>query len=141
MPRAGNTIRGLLIDNAYSGVFLDGPNATNKRIVGNWIGFNRDNSLPPRGLAGVWLNNGAHDNFVGTPDLADRNVIGNSDKAVYSYGAGHRRQHHPEQRRCASSRTAHGASARPASTTTSAPRTRWLAAAELNEGNVIGPNC
>ena len=86
--RPNNTIRGMLMANAYSGVFLDTPSAANNRIVGNWIGFNRDNSLPPRGHAGVWLNNGAHDNLVGTPDLADRNVIGNSDKGVYEYGAG-----------------------------------------------------
>lgn len=86
VPRGGNVISGLLINNAQRGIFLDGPASTGNVVVGNWIGFNRDNSLPPRGIDGVRLNNGAHDNVIGTPALADRNVIGNWDKAVYSYG-------------------------------------------------------
>ncbi len=88
VPRAGSTIRGLLINNTYSGIFVDTSSAVNNRIVGNFIGFNADGSLPARGRAGVWLNNGATGTIVGTPVLADRNVIGNYDKGVYSYGAG-----------------------------------------------------
>ena len=88
VARPGNTIRGLLMSNAYRGVFLDTPNATGNQIVGNLIGFNADGSLAQKAHAGVYLNNGAHDNNVGTPALADRNVIGNSDKSVYFYGAG-----------------------------------------------------
>jgi PKD repeat protein len=88
VPRSGSTVRGLLINNAYRSVFLDTPNATNNRVVGTFIGFHPDNSLPPRGRAGVWLNTGASQNLIGTPALADRNVIGNYDKAIYSYGSG-----------------------------------------------------
>lgn len=88
LPRPGNTIRGLLIGNTYRGIFLDTANASGNTIAGNWLGFNRDNSLPPRGYAGVLLNNGAHDNVVGTPALADRNYIGNWSKAIFSYGGG-----------------------------------------------------
>ncbi len=85
---ANNTIRGLLLSNADRPIFLDGAAANGNTLIGNWIGFNRDGSLPPRGRAAVWLNNGAHDNFIGTPALADRNVIGNYDKGIYSYGSG-----------------------------------------------------
>jgi len=87
VPQRDNVIRGLLLNNTQRGIFLDGPASTGNLVVGNWIGFNRDNSLPPRGIDGVRFNSGAHDNIVGTPALADRNVIGNWDKAIYGYGA------------------------------------------------------
>jgi CSLREA domain-containing protein len=86
--RAGSVFRGMLLSNSYRGVFMDGPAATNNRVVGNFIGFNPDNSLPPRGRAGVLMQIGAHHNVVGTSNLADRNVIGNFDKGIYQYGAG-----------------------------------------------------
>ena len=89
LPQSGNSVRGLLLNTAYRGIFMDGPSAANNVIAGNWIGFNRDNSLQtPRGATGVMLNSGAHDNVIGTPDLADRNVVGNWDKAIYSSGTG-----------------------------------------------------
>ncbi len=88
VPRSGSTIRGLLINNSYSGIFVDTTAAIGNRIVGNFIGFNPDNSLTPRGRSGIWLNNGASGTVIGTSALADRNVIGNADKGVYSYGAG-----------------------------------------------------
>jgi CSLREA domain-containing protein len=88
VPRGGNTIRGLLIDNTLRGVFVDTANGANNQIIGNFMGFNRDNSLPSRGNDGVLLNNGAHDNLIGTPALADRNVIGNYDKALFESGPG-----------------------------------------------------
>ena len=37
----GNTIRGLAIGNVYRAIFLDGADAHDNRIVGNWIGFTR----------------------------------------------------------------------------------------------------
>jgi len=67
---------------------MDTPNSRGNRVIGTFIGFNADNSLPARGRAGVWINNGARENLIGTPALADRNVIGNYDKAIYSYGSG-----------------------------------------------------
>ena len=88
VPRAGSTIKGLLINSSYSGIFIDTTAAVGNRVVGNFIGFNPDYSLPPRGRAGVWMNNGATGTVIGAPALADRNVIGNVDKGVYSYGAG-----------------------------------------------------
>ena len=88
IARPGNTIRGLMLQQSYSGIFLDTAASTGNRIVGNFMGFNTDYTLGQRGHAGVWLNNGAHDNFIGTPALADRNVVGNYDKGIYSYGSG-----------------------------------------------------
>ena len=83
----GNTIRGLLINNIYQGIFLDGNDARDNRIVGNWIGF-QANGSPTAGQVGIVINTGSKSNRVGTPDLADRNVIGNSKKGIDSYGPG-----------------------------------------------------
>jgi len=88
VPQGGSTFRGLLINNAYRGIFMDTSNSRENRVVGTFIGFNPDNSLTPRGRAGVWMQSGASQNIIGTPDLADRNVIGNYDKGIYSYGTG-----------------------------------------------------
>lgn len=84
----GNTVRGLAMGNLYRGFFLDGVNAHSNRIIGNWIGFRGDGSNWPMAGYGVLLNTGSHDNVVGTPKLADRNVIGNWTAAVDSYGPG-----------------------------------------------------
>jgi CSLREA domain-containing protein len=85
---SGNTVRGLAMGNLYRGVFLDGVNAFDNRIIGNWIGFRGDGTSWPFAGYGILLNTGSHDNQVGTPKLADRNVIGNWTAAVDSYGPG-----------------------------------------------------
>ena len=89
IARPGNTVRGMLLNNGFRGVFIDGPNASDNRIIGNWMGFNKDNSLfSPRGIAGVQINGGAKQNKLGMPTLADRNVIGNYDKGIWYSGSG-----------------------------------------------------
>ncbi len=88
VAQSGNTIRGLAFDNAYRGIFLDTPNAHDNYVVGDWFGFTASGSNGNRGHAGVALNNGANHNFIGTADVADRNVAGNQDKALYAYGTG-----------------------------------------------------
>ena len=40
------------------------------------------------GIHGVLVNTGANNNVIGTPDLADRNFLGNWDAAIDNYGAG-----------------------------------------------------
>jgi hypothetical protein len=88
---AGNTLRGLLINNDYRAIVVDGPNATGNRIVGNLIGYGRDGTpwLPAaRSQFGLVLNAGANHTVVGTPDLADRNVIGTHLHAIENYGPG-----------------------------------------------------
>ena len=83
----GNTIRGFLINNVWRGIFLDGVNANNNRIVGNWLGFTAS-QLASGGQYGVLLNTGSNRNLIGTPALADRNVIGNWGAGIDLYGPG-----------------------------------------------------
>ncbi|MBA2569565.1 MAG: right-handed parallel beta-helix repeat-containing protein, partial [Chloroflexi bacterium] len=85
---AGNTFRGLLIDNVYRGIFIDTAGGTDNRIVGNWIGFHSDGSNAAPGNFAIVLNTGAVRNQVGTSALADKNVIGNYTHAVDEYGPG-----------------------------------------------------
>jgi CSLREA domain-containing protein len=84
----GNTIRGLLIDNVFRGILLDGIDAHDNRIIGNWIGFTRTGALLNKGSYGILLNNGASNNLVGTPTLGGRNLVGNYNTAIDQYGAG-----------------------------------------------------
>ena len=87
MTSGNNTIRGFVMSNLWRGVFIDGADASNNRVIGNWIGYT------PLGLAsggqyGIVLNVGAHDNIVGAPALEDRNVIGNWAAGIDVYGPG-----------------------------------------------------
>lgn len=84
----GNVIRGLLINNVYRPIFIDGDDAHGNYVVGNLLGFTAAGNNHSSGNFGVILNTGSHDNHVGTPDLADRNVIGNYSHAVDNYGPG-----------------------------------------------------
>ncbi|MCY7416894.1 MAG: right-handed parallel beta-helix repeat-containing protein [Chloroflexi bacterium] len=85
---AGNTVRGLVMNNLYRGVLLDGVDAHDNRIIGNWIGFTRTGGNASGQNFGVTLNTGSSHNSIGTPTLANRNVIGNYTHAIESYGAG-----------------------------------------------------
>ncbi len=83
----GNTIRGLILSYFYRGIMIDGRNAIGNKVIGNWLGFtatgtNTDNQF------GVLLNTGAKSNRVGTPNLADRNIMGNGKDGVDHYGPG-----------------------------------------------------
>lgn len=85
----GNTVRGLVIGNVWRGMFIDGADAHDNQIVGNWLGFSRTGGLASsQGQYGIVLNTGANSNRIGTPDLADRNVIGNWSVGVDEYGPG-----------------------------------------------------
>jgi len=140
VPQKGNTFRGLLLDNALRGVFLDSVNATGNVIVGNFMGFNRDGSLPGRGADGVYFNNGAHDNVLGTTDVADRNVIGNYDKAVYSYGPG--TDANVVQNNALCVRPDGGtAICQTAVDFDFGPKNALVGGSNPNEGNVVGPTC
>jgi CSLREA domain-containing protein len=83
----GNTIRGLAISYLNVGIMLDGANATQNRIIGNWIGFSGAGANYG-GTYGVLVNTGANNNLIGTPDLADRNLIGSWATGVNHYGPG-----------------------------------------------------
>jgi CSLREA domain-containing protein len=85
---ANNTIRGFATHNTFRGVMLDGADASNNRILGNWFGFT---GLGTNGANGEFMivnNTGSHDNIIGTPALADRNVMGNSVHGMEFYGPG-----------------------------------------------------
>jgi len=85
---ARNTIRGLLIHNVYRPVVMDGADAAENRIIGNWMGFLSGGTNASAGNFAITLNNGPTRNNIGTPDPADRNVIGNYGHAVELYGPG-----------------------------------------------------
>lgn len=85
----GNTVRGLVMSNLRRAVMLDGSDAHDNAILGNWLGFTAAGLAPPEnGTHGVLLNTGASHNRIGSPNPADRNVIGNWTKAIDSYGPG-----------------------------------------------------
>ncbi len=84
----GNTVRGLLMDNLYRGIMLDGVDAHDNRIIGNLIGFTKSGANAAKQNFAVVLNTGASDNVVGAPTLANRNVIGNYAHAIENFGAG-----------------------------------------------------
>ncbi len=83
----GNTIRGLILSDFYRGIMIDGKNAVGNRVIGNWIGF-ETNGTNTINQFGVLVNTGAKHNLIGTPALADRNIIGNGKDAVNNYGPG-----------------------------------------------------
>ncbi len=84
-----NTIRGLLLNNLYRPLVLDGPDAQNNLVIGNWVGYN-SNGTPHtyNGNYNIALNTGASNNRIGTPALADRNVSGRGTHAIDLYGPG-----------------------------------------------------
>ncbi|MEY2444322.1 MAG: hypothetical protein QOE00_902, partial [Ilumatobacteraceae bacterium] len=77
---SNNRIQGLAVWNVFDHFELTAPGATNNVIAGNFIGSDAGSSfLAPsstEGGSGVAIRNGANHNLVGTPALADRNVIG-----------------------------------------------------------------
>jgi CSLREA domain-containing protein len=84
-----NTIRGLLLTNHYRAIVVDGADANNNLIIGNWIGFTKSGGLTTyRANYHILLNAGASRNRIGTPSLADRNVIGHARHAINLSGAG-----------------------------------------------------
>ena len=89
MTSPNNTIRGLLLNNLYRPLVLDGPDAQNNLVIGNWVGYN-SNGTPHtyNGNYNIVLNTGASNNRIGTPALADRNVSGRGTHAIDLYGPG-----------------------------------------------------
>ena len=99
---AGNTIggstagaRNVIAGNGGSGVLIQGSAATGNVVAGNFIGTNAAGSAAiGNNIYGVFLQNGAHDNRIGTngdgvADAAERNLIsGNGFDGVNLYAAG-----------------------------------------------------
>lgn len=80
---AGNTIRGLSFFNARQQITIEGEAADGNRIIGNFIGTDAAGVYANDALSsgfgdngvGVGVLLGADQNEIGTPALADRNVI------------------------------------------------------------------
>jgi PKD repeat protein len=84
-----NTIRGLGFNTFNRAMVIDGPDASNNRIVGNWFGFTATGTpAATGGQYNLLLSSGANNNVFGTPDLADRNVSGSIGQAVHLWGPG-----------------------------------------------------
>ncbi|MGI9597372.1 MAG: RICIN domain-containing protein [Acidimicrobiales bacterium] len=80
---AQNTIRGLAVYGSDNNIEIIGEQADGNVIVGNFIGTDSTGTFDRGGADGVLLNIGPDQNVVGTPALADRNVIsGNGGRGV-----------------------------------------------------------
>ena len=86
---SGNTIRGFALYRAYRAIGLNEATATNNEIIGNWIGITGSGGVPTyRMQEGIYIDQGPSSNVIGTPALADRNVIGYAAKGIDQYGPG-----------------------------------------------------
>lgn len=86
---AFNTIRGFVFNRNDRTIVMDGVDAHDNVIAGDWINYNRDGSVSSfRGHYNFWISNGANHNQLGTPALADRNVSGTATKGAALYGPG-----------------------------------------------------
>lgn len=77
---ANNVIRGLAIFNVFNHIEMNGPNASGNVVVGNFIGTDATANFDSPddnadGGVGVKIDSGGHDNIIGRPNLADRNVV------------------------------------------------------------------
>lgn len=86
-----NVVRGLSMYSNWRSITFAGPNAARNAVVGNFIGTNAAGTFRTAewnfANGGIYLNGGAHDNELGRPPLADRNVIsGNPASGIYHVG-------------------------------------------------------
>jgi len=91
-----NTIRGLVINNFYTGIFIDGnylDSAGNNDITGCYIGTNRFGTASVPNNIGVFVSNGAgtsgSPNLIGDNTNGGRNLIsGNNTVGIWIDGTG-----------------------------------------------------
>lgn len=134
----GNIIRGFVINESYFGVFLDGAGAGANRIIGNWIGYRRDGTFAPRPYQAVTLNNGAHDNMVGTGNLADRNLLF-ANHAIESFGPGTNRNVLQNNVLCLTANGMGGSRCQVGIDHNHGPKDSVIGGTGPNERNIIGP--
>jgi len=72
---AENTVRGLALFGATEQIELRGEAADGNLIIGNFIGTDAAASYTSGSATGVAMNLGPDQNRIGTPALADRNII------------------------------------------------------------------
>ncbi len=88
--------RNIISGNANNGIWLSGSNTSGNKIAGNFIGTNVTGSVAlPNNHSGIWMNAGAHDNFIGTDgsndafNASERNIIsGNLHSGLYLTDSG-----------------------------------------------------
>lgn len=90
---ANNVVRGLAIYNLRRSFFLYGAGASDNLIAGNFVGTDAagqfEHTVTVVSGSGVQLEVGAKNNRIGTPALADRNVIsGNSRHGIATHFEG-----------------------------------------------------
>ena len=86
---SGNVIRGFALYRAYRLIGLNESTATNNTIVGNWFGVTGSGAVASyEATEDIYLDQGPSNNVIGTPALADRNIIGNATKGIDHYGPG-----------------------------------------------------
>ena len=136
---ANNVVRGFALYRVYRAIGLNGTGATNNQITGNWIGLTGAGAVPSyRMTEGVYIDQGPSNNLIGTPALADRNVIGYAVKGIDQYGPGDNNNVIQNNVVCM---TPTGA---PATCSTGidhdfGPKGTQIGGFDTNERNVIGP--
>ncbi len=134
-----NEIRGLAMNNWYNAIFIDGPDAGGNRIVGNWIGFRGDGTTVGGAHFNIVLNTGAHDNIIGSPDAADRNVSGGATHGIEEYGPGTARNIIQNNLLCMRPNGTSTASCSTGIDHNFGPKDGLIGGPGANERNVIGP--
>ncbi|MBL7993889.1 VCBS repeat-containing protein, partial [bacterium] len=88
-----NVVRGLVIQNCGEmstgggAIWISGSDAHDNKILGNYIGTNDSGMFSAYNGYGIWINDGAHDNWIGDGTAAGRNVIsGNQQYGIYIDG-------------------------------------------------------
>jgi CSLREA domain-containing protein len=88
ITKSDTVIQGLALDRMWKTIWLD-QGASNNTIAGNFIGINGlGQNIGYSGVAGVLINAGAHDNIIGLPTLAGRNVIASVSEGIDLYDTG-----------------------------------------------------
>ena len=138
---ASNVVRGFVFNGHERAIVIDGADAHDNVVAGNWLGYNANGSAAgSRGRYNIWISNGANRNVIGTPALADRNVTGMSTKGMALYGPGTDGNVIQNNLYCM---TPGGTSAVPCDVgidLTFGPKSNQIGGSAAGERNVIGPN-
>ncbi len=86
---AYNTIRGIIFNRHDRSIVIDGTDAHDNLIAGDWLNYEANGSASSyKAHYNFWIANGATHNAIGTPALADRNLTGRATKGGGLYGPG-----------------------------------------------------
>ncbi len=91
LQSAGNLVRGLDMHGFRHTIYMNVSASASNVIVGDMIGLTPTGAYDPndtlvRGSSCIIMQGGAHDNVIGRPNLADRNVIsGCSHQGIATY--------------------------------------------------------